>query len=71
MKAQAWREKSEGEREKAILELDDKTYKLRFDIVTREAKNHSEYRKLKKDIARLLTLKKEDEMNIATKEESR
>ncbi len=71
MKAQAWREKSEGEREKAILELDDKTYKLRFDIVTREAKNHSEYRKLKKDIARLLTLKKEDEMNITTKEESR
>lgn len=70
MKAQVWREKSAGEREKAILELDDKAYKLRFDIVTREAKNHSEYRKLKKDIARLLTLKKEDETSIATGEEN-
>ena len=71
MKAQIWREKSESEREKAILELYDKTYKLRFDIVTRETKNHSEYRKLKKDIARLLTLKKEDEMHIPLTEEIR
>lgn len=61
MKAQEWREKSEGEREKTLLELHDKTRKLRFDLATREAKNHSEYRKLKKDIARILTLQQETE----------
>lgn len=62
MKMQEWREKSEGEREKAIGELQDKARKLRFDLATREAKNHSEYGKLKKDIARLLTLKQEEAM---------
>ena len=61
MKAQEWREKSNGEREKAILEFQDKARKLRFDLATREAKNHSEYRKIKKDIARLLTIKQADE----------
>lgn len=65
MKAQVWREKSAGERETALFELSDKAYKLSFDIVMRETKNHSEYRKLKKDIARLLTLKKEDAMGVA------
>ena len=60
MKATAWREKSVGEREKTLLELIDKARKLRFDIATRETKTHSEYRKTKKDIARLLTLAHED-----------
>ncbi len=59
MKAQEWREKLSGEREKTLLELADKARKLRFDLATREAKNHREYRKIKKDIARLLTLKQE------------
>jgi len=57
MKAKEWLEKSEAEREKALLELSDKLRKLRFDLSTREAKNHSDYRKMKKDIARLLTIK--------------
>lgn len=57
MKAKEWQEKSEAEREKALLELSDKLRKLRFDLSTREAKNHSDYRKMKKDIARLLTIK--------------
>ncbi len=56
MKAREWREKSEAEREKALLELSDKVRKLRFDLSTREAKNHSDCRKMKKDIARLLTI---------------
>ena len=64
MKAKEWREKSAGEREKANLELHDKARNLRFDLATRETKTHSEYRKIKKDIARLLTLKKEDELLI-------
>lgn len=56
MKAREWREKSMGEREKALLELEDKVRTLRFGIATRETKTHSEYRKVKKDIARLKTL---------------
>lgn len=57
MKASEWQEKSSAEREKAFVELSDKVRKLRFDLSTREAKNHSDYRKMKKDIARLLTIK--------------
>lgn len=60
MKTKEWREKSIGEREKVLLELQDKVRKLRFDLATREAKNHSDYSKIKKDIARLLTLAKEE-----------
>lgn len=59
MQAKEWREKSEGEREKALLELADRARTLRFDLATREAKNHREYRKLKRDIARLMTLRQE------------
>lgn len=64
MKAREWREKSSGEREKTIAELEDKLRKLRFDLSTREAKNHSDYDKMKKDIARLQTLKREEELAI-------
>jgi len=64
MKAKEWREKSEGECEKAVLELADKARKLRFDLATRETKIHSEYRKIKKDIARLKTLKQEATLSI-------
>lgn len=62
MQAKEWREKSQAEREKALIELSDKARKLRFDLSTREAKNHSDYRKMKKDIARLLTLQTEGEV---------
>ncbi|MEK9151042.1 MAG: 50S ribosomal protein L29 [Patescibacteria group bacterium] len=64
MKAKEWREKSEGEREKAILELSDKARKLRFDLATRETKVHSEYRKIKKDLARLSTLRGEAGLSL-------
>lgn len=64
MKAREWREKSSGEREKAMLELKDKARKLRFDLATRETKTHSEYRKTKKDIARLTTLEQEVSMTV-------
>jgi ribosomal protein L29 len=59
MKAKQWREKSVGEREKALLELQDAARTLRFDLSTRASKKHSEYRKTKRDIARLLTLERE------------
>ena len=64
MKAREWREKSSGEREKAMLELKEKARKLRFDLATRETKTHSEYRKVKKDIARLMTLEQESSVAI-------
>jgi len=66
MKAREWREKSSGEREKATLELKEKARKLRFDLATRETKTHSEYRKVKKDIARLMTLEQESSVAIET-----
>lgn len=71
MKAREWREKSSGEREKALTELQDRSRKLRFDISTREAKNHSEYGKLRKDIARLLAIKREGELAIDVPEDSK
>ncbi|MFZ2187473.1 MAG: 50S ribosomal protein L29 [Candidatus Moraniibacteriota bacterium] len=64
MKAKEWREKSDGEREKALLELAGKARKLRFDLATRETKIHSEYRKIRKDVARLMTLKQEALLSI-------
>ncbi len=69
MKAREWREKSEAEREKALLELTDKMRTLRFDLSTREAKNHGDYRKMKKDVARLRTIEKLAEVEgVATVE---
>lgn len=59
MKAKELREKSAGEQEKLLIELQEKNRGLRFDIALREAKNHREYRKNRKDIARLLTLQTE------------
>lgn len=64
MKAREWREKSAGEQEKTLLELGGKLRKLRFDLATREAKNSSEYGKIRKDIARILTLKREAEVAL-------
>ena len=59
MKAKEWREKSVGEREKTLLELQDKLRTLRFDLATRASKQHSEHRKTRRDIARLHTLERE------------
>jgi ribosomal protein L29 len=67
MKAKEWREKHAGEREKTLLELRDKLRKLRFDLATREAKNHGDARKIKKDIARLLTIEQESAQKTVTK----
>jgi len=56
MKAKEWQEKSVEERTQVLSQLSDKLRKLRFDLSTREAKNHGDYRKMKKDIARILTI---------------
>jgi large subunit ribosomal protein L29 len=62
MKLQEIREKSIAERLTLLIELQDKARKLRFDLSLREAKNHREYRKMKKDIARILTIAREEEV---------
>lgn len=64
MKAQEWKEKSKEERTKALIELKEKARQLRFDIATREAKNVSEYQKIKKDIARLETIRRQEEVSL-------
>lgn len=64
MKVQEWKEKSNEERAKALIELKEKARQLRFDIATREAKNVSEYQKIKKDIARLETIRRQEEVSL-------
>jgi large subunit ribosomal protein L29 len=62
MKMKELREQSSGEREKLLLELQKKARELRFSIAGREMKNHREVRVAKKDIARVLTLVREEEL---------
>lgn len=61
MKIQEIRDKSKGERLTLLADLADKARKLRFDLSLREAKNHRDYRKMKKEIARILTVNREEE----------
>jgi large subunit ribosomal protein L29 len=56
MKAKEIREKSENELKKDLVELRNKKAKMRFDISAKQIKNHREARKVKKNIARILTL---------------
>lgn len=60
MKIAEIREKSNNEGQNLLAELADKARKLRFDLSLREAKNHADYRKIKKDIARILTVSREE-----------
>jgi len=53
------REKNKGELEKNLRELRNKLTKMRFDISAKQMKNHREIRKIKKDIARILTIIKQ------------
>lgn len=56
MKIKEIREKSENELKKDLVDLRNKTAKMRFDISAKQVKNHREIRKAKKDIARISTL---------------
>ncbi len=55
MKIKEIREKNENELKKDLIGLRNKSAKLRFDISAKQVKNHREMRKIKKDIARILT----------------
>jgi len=63
MKIKELREKSKGEREKLLLGLRTKVRELRFSVSGKETRNHREYRVAKKDVARVLTLGHEEELN--------
>lgn len=70
MKIQEIREKSLEERKVLLADLADKARKLRFDLTLREAKNHRDYRKMKKDMARILTVNREEEVMLDAKPEN-
>jgi ribosomal protein L29 len=62
-KIQHIRDMKEGELEKFIEEKKSQGVTLRFDIAAKQIKNHREYRQTKKDIAKALTVIKENELN--------
>lgn len=59
MRIQELREKTDDELRKALTESRESLRSVRFGIAERETKNHQEYRKLRRDIARMLTLARE------------
>jgi large subunit ribosomal protein L29 len=56
MKVKELREKSNNELQKILKEEREKLRKLRFDLVAGKIKNVREIRKVKKEIARILTV---------------
>ena len=58
MKITELRQKSKPELQKILSDDQEKLRQLRFDLAAGKVKNVREVRKIKKDIARILTLKK-------------
>lgn len=56
MKPQDLRKKSKEELERMLLEYREKSRQLRFNLASGKVKNVKEARKIKKDIARILTV---------------
>ena len=56
MKARELRQKSKSELQKLLQEDREKLRQLRFDLTSGKVKNVREIRKIKKEIARILTL---------------
>jgi large subunit ribosomal protein L29 len=59
MKDVGLREKNINELKKLLEEKRELVRKMRFDIAAKQVKNHREYRKAKKEVARILTILKE------------
>ncbi len=59
MKIPELRQKTKSELDKLLTENQNKLRGLRFNLTGGKVKNHREIRKLKKDIARILTLLKQ------------
>ncbi len=56
MKIQELKQKSKIELQKLLQDLKEKLRQLRFDLAAGKVKNVREIRKIKKDIARILTI---------------
>jgi large subunit ribosomal protein L29 len=56
MKIQEIKDMNNEQLKKLIAERQTQAVKLRFDIAARQVKNHRQYRTLKTDIARALTI---------------
>jgi large subunit ribosomal protein L29 len=63
MKASEIRELTEGELNKKRTELIEEIFNLRLQISTQQTTNVARMRKLKKDLARLLTVVREKEIS--------
>ncbi|HOX10730.1 MAG TPA: 50S ribosomal protein L29 [Candidatus Moranbacteria bacterium] len=61
MKTQEFRNMNIEQLKKLVQEKRTQAVKLKFDVATKQAKNHRQYRDIKKDIAKALTLIKESE----------
>lgn len=61
MKIKEFREKNGEELKKIMAEKKARVLTLRFDISAKQVKNNQEYRTVKKDIAKILTVLKEKE----------
>ena len=59
MKTKELRELNKNELEKLLVEKQEAARKLRFDISSKQVKNHREYRNTRRDIARIITLLRE------------
>ena len=59
MKIKEIRQKSDKELRKLLLTLRDKLRDLRFKIASKQLKNYKEMGKIRKDVARILTVLKE------------
>ena len=59
MKVKEIRQKSDKELQKLLLTLRDKLRDLRFKIASKQLKNYKEMGKIKRDVAKILTVIKE------------
>lgn len=60
-KTQEFRNMNIEQLKKLVQEKRTQAVKLKFDVATKQAKNHRQYRDIKKDIAKALTIIKESE----------
>jgi len=64
MKTSELKRKSKSELQKSLLELREKKRNLRFDLVSGKVKNIREIRETKKEIARILTIIRQQNNNF-------
>lgn len=64
MKIKEIQEKNIAELKRNLIELKNKAVKLKFDVSAKQVKNHRDFRKIKKDIAKILTVIQAKEKDI-------